>query len=72
VATASSGAGVPTIATSTATPSAAPICRDIPTSAVPVAKRVRGSAAVATPVIDGIDSPTPMPPSRNGARNVPA
>ena len=51
----------PSSATSTATPSAEPICRPMVTTAMPVENRAGGSEAAPAPVRVGSSSPTPMP-----------
>ena len=59
--TASAGAGVPTIATHVASPSAAPIWRNIVCTPMPVESWSGRSVAAAVAVKDGSISPTPVP-----------
>ena len=59
--TASAGDGVPTIATHVASPSAAPIWRNIVCTPIPVESWSGRSVAAAVAVKDGSISPTPVP-----------
>src|SRR3954447_6934795 len=54
--------GAPSTATSSETPRTKPICRDIVTTADPVADLAGGRSAVAADMIVGRAKPTPMPP----------
>src|SRR5437763_4357158 len=71
VASASAGDGVPTTATSTDTPSTAPIWRAQATTALPVANRAGGSSATAALLSDEKLKPTPAPVSTVAGRNSP-
>src|SRR6185312_13506204 len=69
---ASAAVGVPRTATKIATPRAAPICRDIESTALPVAYRPGSSDATPSVKMLGIVGPAPMPvmiiPGRNAVR----